>query len=355
MRRLLACSARYWCQLAPQARTELAHWNEHARSLPDAHLRGVALSKLHGEGLNPEGAAFIALLATDRPAAVRGIVAFQILYELLDGLTEGLPFAECLRLHERLRAILQAELPRCDTYTTVLINAARALRTPELALAIQGVCEAQSHNHAPEGQIRAWAERQQTGLFWWETAAAGISSIGVLALLASPPKRHPGLTDAYLRIDALASLLDAVRDRASDELTGNHNFTAHYETEAAMSERLQTLLLDGERAVHGLPNGAIHRMVLAGLLAYNLSAMPEDLGLRSPLVRLGTLVMRLRRAASMAHVGNIRRLGIVRGGAIWHSRRSPQEQDSTNALALRRKLTNSRVDSDNKNSCGYLD
>jgi hypothetical protein len=323
--RLARCSIMYWCRLAPQARVELRHWHQHAQALPDHALRHAALTKLQRESLNAEAAAFIALLSRDTGSAVRRIVAFEVLYELLDVLSEGAPLADGMVLHDRLLATLHTTTPPCDSYTAALLDACRMSPSIELREAIRVVCEAQSHNHAPDGRIRAWSEAQGGYGRWWETAAAGIACLSVHALFASPPEHHPGLTQAYMGIDALGSLLDAVRDLPSDLLDGNHNFIAHYASDREMTHRLVQITSDSLIAIRGLPGEEIHRMVLAGLLAYNLSALPghrdlrRDAGRLLPLVRVGLFAMRLRRA----HLPTRRysRGVLIKRRRIWHRTR----------------------------------
>jgi tetraprenyl-beta-curcumene synthase len=258
--------ARYWHRLLPQARRELAYWQSRAERIEDPELRAIALGKLAGEKTNIESAAFFALLAgKDWRRALRRIVAFQLAYELLDGLNEAHPALEDgLRLHECLVAgIMTADYDG------------------PLGCAIQDVGEAQARNHAGEG-LRAWAEAFAPRLLWWEAAAAGISSLRILAMLCSPIEHHEKVRGAYMEIDALAALLDALVDIPTDRLSGNHNWLDHYTDEQQAADRLGQLVDDADRAIRGLPSPGIHRMLLSGLLAHNLAPLGNHL----PLVRL---------------------------------------------------------------------
>ncbi len=75
----------YWLTIYPLARREIRHWKHRAELIPDPTLRAAALDKLTREHLNPEAAAFFAILAPARRRArlVRLIVAFQIAYDYL--------------------------------------------------------------------------------------------------------------------------------------------------------------------------------------------------------------------------------------------------------------------------------
>jgi tetraprenyl-beta-curcumene synthase len=295
---LLWCSVVYWTRLAPLARRELKAWRSRARAIPDPPLRDAAVGKLAREHLNAEAAAFFANLAEDQPGVVRRIVAFEVIYELLDTLTEGLALEDALRAHDAL-------YEGADPYTALLADTWRPTQpSPVLLATVRRVVEAQSRNHAPDGELQRWAQAQNTGLLWWETAAARISCMGVHALLATPEGSHQATIDGYLQIDALASLLDALRDLPHDLIDGNHNFLAHYAGPSEAADRLVEITRNGARAVQGLPDAGVHRMVLAGLVAYNLSAFPPGplatrLMRALPLIRVGVFAMRIRRAGGL--------------------------------------------------------
>jgi tetraprenyl-beta-curcumene synthase len=87
---LLSANARYWSTVHPRVRRQLRCWQGRARLIPAPTLRALALSKLEGERFNTEVAATLATLAPPhrRPRAIEAIVALQVMYDYLDGLSE---------------------------------------------------------------------------------------------------------------------------------------------------------------------------------------------------------------------------------------------------------------------------
>lgn len=87
---LTVANARYWTSVAPVVRAQLRRWERRAQEIPDPALRALALQKLREERFNAEVAATLATLAprTRRARTVQAIVALQLAYDYLDGLTE---------------------------------------------------------------------------------------------------------------------------------------------------------------------------------------------------------------------------------------------------------------------------
>ena len=87
---LALANARYWTGVAPVVRAQLERWERRAQAIPDPALRTIALAKLHDERFNAEVAATLATLAprAQRARTAEAIVALQLAYDYLDGLTE---------------------------------------------------------------------------------------------------------------------------------------------------------------------------------------------------------------------------------------------------------------------------
>jgi tetraprenyl-beta-curcumene synthase len=100
---LVLANVRCWTSVAPVVRGELRRWESRARAIDDPELRALALGKLHGEGFHAEAAAMLATLVprSRRGEVVRAIVALELLFDYLDGLTER-PSADPLGDGERL-------------------------------------------------------------------------------------------------------------------------------------------------------------------------------------------------------------------------------------------------------------
>jgi tetraprenyl-beta-curcumene synthase len=307
---LLTTGITYWLTIASAARSELRRWTRYARSIPDPVLRGHALGKLSNEALNPEAAAFFAVLApqTNRLRLVRLIVAYQVMYDYLDAVNEELAFSSLrdgLQLHRALLDAVQFQQfstdyykhdPRRDDggYLNTLINTcrdvldacpSRVALTPALIAAARRCGEAQARNHAVsiEGydQLIDWSEKQAagSGYLWWELAAAGISCLAIHALFAAAatPKTTPHeaqCTDAayFPPVCAISALLDSLIDLPDDADTINHSFVAHYTSSSHAAERYAAIIADAEEQLSGLRYARRHRIVLAGITGYYLSA-----------------------------------------------------------------------------------
>jgi hypothetical protein len=109
---LVAANARYWTSVAPVVRAQLARWERRARAIPDPALRATALEKLREERFNAEVAATLATLAprAQRARTAEAIVALQVAYDYLDGLTEQ-PAADPLRSGRQLSVAFTDALP----------------------------------------------------------------------------------------------------------------------------------------------------------------------------------------------------------------------------------------------------
>jgi tetraprenyl-beta-curcumene synthase len=89
---LVVANLRFWGSVAPVARVELARWRATAGEIGDEEVRALALGKLDDEAFNAEVAATLATLAPRgvRTVVVQAIVALEVLFDYLDGRTEGL-------------------------------------------------------------------------------------------------------------------------------------------------------------------------------------------------------------------------------------------------------------------------
>jgi tetraprenyl-beta-curcumene synthase len=344
---LLRMGAAYWLAVQPQVQRELAVWDRLARGIPDELLREQALAKLSGERLNPEAAALFAALAprSERRRMVSLIVAYQVLYDYLDGVNECAGFdslRDGLRLHT---ALVDALLPdrSCHDYylnhpglddggymRTLCRHCRRLAGTiPSIGLAgnvleeaTERCGEAQSHNHAEGAGDRAgllgWSreqERRCLGYEWWEIAAGGISCLNIHAVVACASDRRLDRCDvemveaAYFpSICSLSALLDSLADFHVDAESGNHSFAAHYSDGDHAAERMAAILGEAQARTAALPNSSRHAVVLAGIVAYYISSpsvwegfpaaaaerLMESVG---PLGSSMCAVMRLRRRA----------------------------------------------------------
>jgi tetraprenyl-beta-curcumene synthase len=308
---LLWTGARYWSAVAPLARRELRRWDRLAAEIPDPILRELALQKLREERLSAEGAALFATLAPRRyrPAVVRLTVAYEILFDLLDGLGEVPscdPFENNLQLHSALLTALDPgqhahdylrfHPPRRDGgYVASLVAACRrafqvlpSARTvlPTALQAAQRCRRGQSllHSRSPDSvaPLVTWATSLGTeaaGAFVpFELAAATISPLALHALFAAaadPTTTAPeaiAVDRAYFpAVCALTILFDGLVDAPKDRGTDNHSFLSHYPDDEAAGDRLAQIAEHSQQLVRRLPHGRRHTVLVAGIIAFYLS------------------------------------------------------------------------------------
>jgi tetraprenyl-beta-curcumene synthase len=312
---LAVANMRYWTSVAPIVRAELHRWQARAGAITDPDLRALARKKLHDEGFHAEAAAMLATLAprVHRRTVVEAIVALELLYDYLDGLTERAsddPFRDGERL---FAAYIEAVAPplrrsdreRCDDsqledggYLQALSgNVQTALAQLPSADAVTAIAkrnaersaQAQIRMHAAGvlgvAQLEEWAtdEAEGTGLRWRELLAGAASSVlGVHALIASAADASTTsdeaaeLEAAYLSICLLPTLLDGLVDREEDAPAGGREHLGYLSVYEDPDELARVLREGARRAVsqaRRLPNGAHHVMLLVGVVGYYGSAL----------------------------------------------------------------------------------
>jgi tetraprenyl-beta-curcumene synthase len=307
---------RYWLQVFPAARRCQRRLLAHAESIPDPLLREDALLSHRHKGSNSEGLAALAVLAPapQRAALARSLVAYQLMLDYLDGVSERPgenPVENGLRLHRAFEVALDPEAPHEDYYALAagskdggyllaLIETCRApLRglpsypAARAALLHQAsLCrQSQALNHAlrqapVQERLAEWAARtaQEAGLEgrfeWWElVAAAAASSLCVGALLALAAR--PGASEAEARevesayfpwASGLNALLDSLVDLDEDPEHASH--MRRYDSPQLATERLGTLAAGARARLSRLPEGRLHEAILAAMGALYL-AQPE--------------------------------------------------------------------------------
>lgn len=341
---MLIALTRYLTTIVPPARAEIARWRVAAAGIPNGELRQLATATINEEHLNAEAAAVFSLLAprARRRAVVQLLVAWQLMYDYLDTISERdlpNPLERSLRLHQALIESVQppgtsstAQLDDDGGYLASLIETCRArLWALPAAVSIAPVAaqearrcgQAQSHTHAAmltgdHDPLQQWgaADRTEHGMEWWESAAGGVSSLAVHALLASAGDDAVQRVDAleiayaYGPICALSTLLDSLVDVADDRESGNFSFFALYPDEHAAAAGMTALASSSAAGTLALRRASTHRVIVAGLAAFYLSdaaarASPEAavaadavIAELSPAVQPALRLLRVRRLAS---------------------------------------------------------
>jgi len=326
LRALALANARFWPTVAPAVRGELRRWQRPAAAIADPALRALALEKLADERFNAEVAATLATLAPAprRPAAVRAIVALELLFDYLDGRTEGIaedPIGQGERLFAPfIDAVMRGHATGADAgqpadwgYLTALSERTRdglfALSAADAVGEVAGACarrcaQAQTRIHAAatlgEQQLAEWAVAHAAGdgLAWREHSAgcaSSVLSIHALIAAAADPATTVGdaerIDHAYLAICAVITILDSIVDRAEDRARGQRGFIDLYE-DGELALRLPALVREALKRARDAPHGEHHAMTLAGIVAY-YTTHP---GARDPAVR--DVVLAVRRELS---------------------------------------------------------
>ena len=298
---------RYWLGVFPGVCAERRRREARAQEIPDQLLRQVVVDALRKWG-NIEGAsAFAAFVPRRRrAAAARAMVCFQAAYNYLDMLTElpnTDPAANGRLLHRALLVALDPEAEHLDYYAHHHLHedggyleetvdgcraalaqlpsyaavAPAALRAAERIVAFQScnTGEVQGDYLALERWARAHTPRG-TGMRWWETAAAGGSSLCIYALIAAAaeprvdPEEIAAIESCLLPLDRVAALAAGQPDRRRRGLRDG----------SAQPRRLLRLPVRRGHA-HGHAGGALeqaaqalpgrrHTLVLAAMASFYL-------------------------------------------------------------------------------------
>jgi tetraprenyl-beta-curcumene synthase len=308
---LVLANARYWTTVAPKVRAELTRWRARAMEIEDPDLRTLALHNLQGEGFASEVAATLATLTPRRHRAtvVRAVVALEVMYDYLDGLTEQPvpdPITNGRLLFKAFTDALDPSADLQDDYyrhcpsqadggylrelaatvkdALACLPATKAL-TPARLHAASRCAEAEVLTHAAAftdtSHVERWARdaANGSGLEWREYLAGALSSVlAVHALIAlAGDKRttveHAAPIDAvYLALGALSTMLDSVVDYEQDAENGTLAYIRHYNDMSIVGDRMVDIAQAAAQRAYDAPRSVHHLMTLAGVAAYYTSA-----------------------------------------------------------------------------------
>jgi tetraprenyl-beta-curcumene synthase len=324
---LAATFASYRLTVIPPLRRELRRWDELVRRIPDPVLRELALSALLDKASNVEAIGVFATLAPrrQRGRAIRAMAALQVAIDYIDTISEAAgegdapgpaeALADGLRLHRTLAVALAPGAPPEDWYAlhprhedggylSALVAACQdsvqALPSAEaiapLARRAAERCgQGQSRTHAAAAEARrmgggvpgttaaleSWATDLEApaGYRWWEVAAGASSSVAAHALIAAAAdpaasaEQGERIDAAYFPpIGALTVLLDDLVDRDEDVAAGEHNYMSYYSSGEDAANRLALIAARGSAAASKLRRRRRHEAILAGVVAFYLSA-----------------------------------------------------------------------------------
>jgi tetraprenyl-beta-curcumene synthase len=318
---LVLANARYWTTVAPEVRAQLARWRARAIEIENPELRTLALHTLQAEGFAAEVAATLATLTPRRrrTAAIRGIVALEVMYDYLDGLTEQRtpdPLANGRQLFKAFTDALDPsarldegyyrhhpagsdggylqELAASVQETLACLPMAEAL-APTMLGAAARCAEAQVLTHAATLGNHSPAERwarattNGSGLDWREYLAGAASSIlAVHALMALAgderiaAEHAAPIDEVYLAVGVLSTMLDSVVDYEQDAADGTLAYINHYDDRSLLGQRLVHVARQAATRARDAPASAHHVMTMAGVAAYYTSAPSATSELASP-------------------------------------------------------------------------
>jgi tetraprenyl-beta-curcumene synthase len=318
---LALANARYWTTVAPEVRAQLRRWKTRASEIDDPELRRLALNTLREEGFAAEVAATLATLTPrrHRTTAIRAIVALEVMYDYLDGLTEQ-PAPDPLDNGRQLFKAFTDALDRrtgpdedyyrhhpSESDGGYLQDLAESVRealsflpkAQVLGPAMQGAAarcaEAEVLTHTDALRDTAVAEQwaretmKGSGLDWREYmagAASSVLAVHALIALAGDPRTTAAdaapIDEVYLALGVLSTMLDSVVDYEQDAANGTLTYINHYGDRALLGERLVDLAQRAAMRAREAPASAHHLMTMAGIAAYYTSAPSATIALALP-------------------------------------------------------------------------
>ena len=310
---LTQMSVRYWTTVIARTTRQLRRWRAQAQAIPDRPLRVLAVTKLAEEQSNVYFATTFATLAPRewRATTVETIVAVQIIYDYLDGITEQPAtdrINDGLQLFRALSDTAYAPGERCDYYShhqhsedggylsRLVATAssgleklpARAAVADLMISAARRCADTQVRAHAANdlgtSQLEKWAREQTHEYYSWRefVAAAASAVISIHTLIAAAA--NPGTTREQASLIAefhdhstcvLATILDGFADLKRDEhATKEQILYLHYFPDKdLLGKRLVAIVRDAIKQAPLTHHGEHHMMTLAGVISYYLSAL----------------------------------------------------------------------------------
>jgi tetraprenyl-beta-curcumene synthase len=242
-------------------------------------------------------------------ALLRLLVAYQVMWDFLDSVHERAAdqgTANGIQLHAALMdALAPNRMPRdyyryhpwqddggylrelvevcqenCSLlpgYQVVAPLIAREARRAEV-LALNHELDAEKR----AASLRAWATREfpdATEIAWWELTGAASAGVTIFALLALAADGKVPKASLLVRTRnvyspwtaAAATMLDSYVDTVEDEARGDHSYVAYYPTPQRAVERIGQLIQRSMIASRELPNGEVHAVILASMVALYLT------------------------------------------------------------------------------------
>jgi tetraprenyl-beta-curcumene synthase len=277
--------------------------------IPDPAIRHDALSSLTRKRGHTDGAALFTIIPRRRnPALLRLLVAYEMVCDFLDGVSERGAYAgqaNGRRLHLAMIDALDHTRPICDyylyhpwrgdggylrTFVEVCREGCARLASYERVrpLVVREATRAQvlAINHDPDPasrdtSLRNWADREfppDEEAAWFELTGAASATLVfhvLFALAVEPTVTDTDLTqthDAYFPwISAATTMLDSYVDQVEDAANGDHSYLAHYPTPKLAMLGIGRLVKRSMTSAHALKDGERHAVIVASMIAMYLS------------------------------------------------------------------------------------
>ncbi|MES1192895.1 MAG: DUF2600 family protein, partial [Solirubrobacterales bacterium] len=270
-------------------RRELDGWHARAELINDPILREHAVGSLTRKRTLVDGAAFYWILPEQRTAGLlRLLVAFQVLADLLDELSErGSGERDLMRAFAEA-VVLDTPVGEHDEYTMALIETCRlgCATLPGYPL-IRGLLGAQARqagalglHHIADAEAREAALRRFAAdefdttpeATWFEQTAGGASALTIIVLLAmaADPRTterdmHAALAVYSPWVSALSMMLDSWVDQHDDLASGHVSFVGYYEDREVAVDRIAFLINRSLRDLATLPGGERHTLITSAM------------------------------------------------------------------------------------------
>jgi tetraprenyl-beta-curcumene synthase len=312
----LKIGADYWLSVYPRVARELRYWRAQALTIPDPVLREQALGSLREKRRHAEGAAAFAVISPrrERGKVVRFLVAFQVMYDYLDTISErpgsGDQLLDTLQLHTALTEALMPSVadgsayafhPRDDDggYLDQFIETCRAscaslpafsIVAPLVRSSARLAMQSQGYNHVlPSASpsflaevVAPWAAREggdAYGLSWWEVVGATGSSLAILVLVAAAAdptlevRESDAIYDVYVPwAGAVLALIDSLVDQSHDIAGTTHSLVARYPSAEAAAERVASFIEHALTLTLKTRHPERHALIVASMIALFASA-----------------------------------------------------------------------------------
>jgi tetraprenyl-beta-curcumene synthase len=281
-----------------------------AAAVPDGCLRRAAMETLTKEQGNLEGAAAFAAFTPRRyrRIVIEALVSFQATFDYADTLAEhevADPLANARALHQALLdslilprtqrnyyahsgsggdgGYLDDLVSRCRHAFTSLPSHAAVERS--LHRAVRRMIDYQTLIHGDGAlapiSLATWAKDETPSgsrLRWWETAAAGASSLVAFALIAAAAnpslsgREVKAIEEAYFPwYGSLHVLLDSLVDLPQDAESGHHSLVEHYTSPQETAIRMEAIGVAAVRSAQSLPHSHQHALFLAAMAGFYLA------------------------------------------------------------------------------------